>query len=68
MHLWDLIEQFVENQPPHAPIQIARIPNGDPLPEDEVIEDGTLFWVRTIVAKSEDEIKHYQEQISKRKC
>lgn len=65
MHLWDLIELHRDGPNPQFPIEVLRIPNGDPLPETN---NEALFWVRTFIAKSRDEIDFYYNQILRRKC
>lgn len=64
MILWDLIERHIEGPGQSAPIDAKLIPNGDPLPASTE----HTFWVRTMIAKSEDELKPYLPQILRRKC
>lgn len=62
MILWDLIEKHIDGS--HMPLEVRKIPNGDPLPPD----DERAYWVRTMIAKSEDELNQYIPQLIKRKC
>ncbi len=64
MILYDLIELHIEGPGQSTPIAVAKIPNGDPLPESK----RNTFWIRTLVAKSEDELDQYMPQLMKRKC
>lgn len=63
MHLWDIIVKY-SNNVPVVILAIAKIPNGDPLPND----NARGMWQREITAISEDEANHQIETISKRKC
>lgn len=63
MHLWDVIVKY-SNNVPVVILAISKIPNGDPLPQD----NGRGEWEREITAISENEADHQIEIISKRKC